>query len=141
MDARVLGLVPILEAAGPEMDRSETVTFLNDLALFAPARLLELDLEWIARSSRRVDIRWQHLGHTVEAELHFDGLEDFRSDDRLGSTDHGFETARWRTPVRSRRPTSPGLLLPREAEAWWNTDAGSWCYARFTVLDVETWNP
>lgn len=141
MEARALGLFPVLQVGGDEMDRSETVTFLNDLVLLAPAGLLELDLEWIPRSSKRVDLRWEHLGHVVEAELYFDGsgaLEEFRSDDRLRSTDDGFETARWRTPIRSRQLDSTGMLLPREAEAWWDTHEVSWCYARFKVLAVET---
>lgn len=141
MEVRALGLVPVLRVGGEEMARSETVTFLNDLVLLAPAGLLELDLEWIPRSSRRVDVRWDQLGYVVEAELHFDrsgALEEFRSDDQLRSTDDGFEVARWRTPIRSRAPTPGGVLLPREAEAWWDADAESWCYARFTVLAVET---
>ena len=141
MEARLLGVVPVMQVDGEEMARSETVTFLNDLVLLAPAGLLELDLEWLPHSPSRVGVRWENRGHAVTAELRFDPssgtLVDFVSDDRLRSTGSGFEPARWRTPILSRRRTAQGLVLPREAQAWWETPAASWCYARFVVESVE----
>jgi hypothetical protein len=43
---RLLSLVTMVDAKGPVMDKSETVTILNDLCMFAPTALLDRALRW-----------------------------------------------------------------------------------------------
>jgi len=46
MRARLLSLITIVDAAGPDMDRAETVTLFNDLAVLAPAGLADAPIRW-----------------------------------------------------------------------------------------------
>lgn len=139
MQARLLGVVPVLDATGPELARSETVTFLNDMVLLAPAALLDAGVSWEELDGRRVAVAWEHGGHRVEAVLHFDeagDLVDFHSHDRYQTDGTTHTLARWSTPVLEFGDFD-GLRLPREAEARWGEEGESWCYARFVVEEVR----
>jgi hypothetical protein len=46
MRGKLLSVVPVLDAAGPEMDRGETVTVFNDMVVLAPAALLSAPVVW-----------------------------------------------------------------------------------------------
>jgi hypothetical protein len=48
MRVKAAALVPVADAAGPEMDQSETVTLFNDMCLFAPASLVDPAIVWEA---------------------------------------------------------------------------------------------
>lgn len=140
MEARVLGLVPVVDARGPVMVRSETVTVLNDLFIMAPAALLELDLGWRELDARRVRVTWNNAGETIRADVTFDEagrLVDFASDDRWQWQGGDAEplAARWSTPIR-RYGTFEGRAQPSEAQARWSDGNGPWVYAEFTVDDV-----
>lgn len=142
MQVRALSVWPVVDArSGPEMVRSESVTFLNDRVLLAPATLIEPDLAWEPVDDARVRVRWAGGGPEVAAELVFDAdsgaLVDFVSDDRMRSEDgRAFEAARWSTPVRS-YDLIDGLRLAREAEATWTLPGEEpFVYARFRVRSI-----
>lgn len=104
MRVTALGLVPIVEAAGPEMDRAETVTLFNDLCILAPGALVDAPVTWEQLDDHRVRGTFSHGAHTVAAVLVFDHehrLVDFVSDDRLRASRDGshFVRQRWSTPV------------------------------------------
>jgi hypothetical protein len=137
MEARALGLIPVVDARGPVMLRSETVTVLNDILLLAPAALLELELTWQELDQDRVRVTWENAGERVSAELTFDEagrLVDFASEDRAQWQGAGVEPlpARWTTPIR-RYADFDGRTQPAEAEARWADERGLWSYAEFTV--------
>ena len=46
MHGKLAGLVTVADAAGPENDVSELVTYLNDAVFFAPSMLLALPVSW-----------------------------------------------------------------------------------------------
>ena len=48
MTVKALWLFTIVDANGPEMNRSETVTILNDLCVLAPAALVHTAVQWQA---------------------------------------------------------------------------------------------
>jgi hypothetical protein len=48
MHIRLLSLYPVADFHGPEMFPTETVTFFNDICLFAPAALLDSRISWEA---------------------------------------------------------------------------------------------
>ena len=54
MRGKVLSLIPILDAKGPEMNRSETVTLFNDLVVFAPGALVNTPVHWTELSQNEV---------------------------------------------------------------------------------------
>ncbi len=135
MEIRILGLFPIVEGRGPQMDRSETVTLLNDMCLLAPATLVDADIEWRVVDERRVDATF----HQIKAELYFDAegdLVDFASNDRLMSADgKTFASYRWSTPIRDYRDFG-GARLAAYGEAIWALPDGPFPYARFDLDQV-----
>ena len=145
MRVKALSLVPIVDAGGPEMDRAETVTLLNDLCLLAPAALIEAPIRWQPVDADHVRAIFTNAGHTVTAELVFNqegDLVDFVSDDRLRSSRDGktFTRQRWSTPVRDYR-TFGSRRVCTNGEGRWHAPApeGDFAYLDFN-LDGITYN-
>lgn len=144
MRVRLASVVPIVNGAGPEMDRSETVTVLNDLCLLVPQALVGAPITWTSRSDHAATASFT-LGHqTVAADLQFDEggrLVDFVSDDRLRSSADGrtFTQQRWSTPVRSESEWD-GRRVCGEGEARWHAPdpEGTFTYLEFVV---DEWSP
>lgn len=135
MQARVLGLWPVVDAAGPELTQSETVTVLNDMCLLAPASLIDSRLEWESIDDSRSRVWLHHAGHRVGAELHFNTsgeLTNFVSSDRFQSDGTSSRLVTWSTPVTGYRDVD-GRHLPSTAEAQWQEATGLWTYAQFTI--------
>ncbi|WP_169735756.1 DUF6544 family protein [Intrasporangium oryzae] len=106
MRVRLCSTVPIVRAAGPELDRTETVTLLNDLCLLAPEALVGAPVRWTQVGDDRATGSLTLGSYTVAADLTFDAagdLADFVSDDRARASADGrtFTPQRWSTPVRS----------------------------------------
>lgn len=153
MRVRLLSLLPMVDAGGPEMTRSETVTVLNDMVLFAPTALLSRGLTWEAIDDRRARVHYTAGEHTVSAELVFEytaadtgekvyELVDFISDDRsmASPTGDAFTRARWSTPVDAHRPYG-ALRLPSRGEARWHPDTGAFNYIEAEVVEVTINGP
>jgi len=140
MQVRVASLFQVVDARGPEMNRSESVTFFNDLCLLAPAALLEVDVRWEEGPDRTLRGAFRHQGQCVAATLHFDGagdLVDFTSEDRLQSADGtAFARHPWSTPV-SLYGNFSGFHLMAHAEAVWEEPTGPFPYARFLLESLH----
>ncbi len=140
MRARVLSMFQMVDAGGPEMDRSETVTILNDICLMAPAALVDDAFAWEAIDNHTVSVRYTRLSEQVSATLHFaddDRLIDFVSDDRLRSSSDGssFTQQRWSTPV-SRYGTLAGRSVMTYGEARWHAPEGEFAYLEIELDDI-----
>lgn len=142
MRGRLLSVVPILDAAGPEMDRGETVTVFDDMVLLAPAALLTAPVTWTTLSDSEVRGVFNGGTHTVSARLRFGArgeLVDVVSDDRMRASGDGtsFSPQSWSTPVRSYGQLGDHRLVV-EAAALWHAPApeGTFCYAELTVDGV-----
>ena len=142
MEVRALSLAKLVDARGPEMDQSETVTFLNDLCILLPGGLLSRDLEWKELDPTRVQVTLRHAGQVVRATLEFDAatgaLTNFLSDDRYQSADgRTYTKYRWSTPVRDYREVE-GRRVAAYGEATWAMPGGPLTYGRFELIDI-TW--
>lgn len=139
MDVRVAGIVPIVSLAGTEMTKSETVTLFNDICVFAPAALVDAPVTWAVIDEHTVRGRFTNAGHTVSADLIFDGngdLVDFRSEDRSMSEGKTMRRLPWTTPLSDYRSFGD-VRLAAIGEARW-TDAGStWTYGRFVLKAIR----
>ena len=141
MDIRADGLLPIVSLAGAELFQSETVTFLNDMCLFAPATLLDPVLVWEELDGDSVRVTFRNAGVAVSAELSFNSsgqLIDFVSDERYRASSDGAHMTRlrWSTPIASYRAFGP-LRLWSGAEARWHTAEGSFAYAELELDEVQ----
>jgi Family of unknown function (DUF6544) len=112
MQVKIAGAIPMVDARGDVMDRSEAVTLFNDMCLLAPGTLLDPGIGWEEVDARTVRARFSNGGHTISARLLFgdDGLlTNFISDDRSRSSPDGkvFTRLRFSTPVRDFATSGP----------------------------------
>lgn len=145
MRAKVLSLVTVVDASGPEMDRGETVTVFNDLVVLAPGAIVDAPVRWTAVDARHVRGDFTDGGQTVSAELTFDAehdLVDFVSQDRLRASEDGksFTQQRWSTPLAKHRVTH-GRRVFGVGEGVWHPPQpdASFTYLEFH-LDTITYN-
>jgi hypothetical protein len=143
MKVRVASTVPVAEAAGPEMNQSETVTLFNDMCLLAPSTLIDSRIAWDPLDALSVRAAFTYRGITIRAILRFDeagDLVDFESEDRYQTT-NGRTYARypWRTPVRDYRDFG-GRRIWTQGEAIWIMPTGPFSYGEFRLKTIE-YNP
>lgn len=139
MRIRLGSLVTVADVSGGTLVRSETVTFLNDLCLFAPAALVDAPIAWEGVDARSVRARYT-LGHQqVAAVLTFDAagdLVDFRSDDRRQDAGGADRLLPWTTPVSRFRTFAGAGRLPGHGEGWWHPAEGAFAYLRIELDDI-----
>jgi hypothetical protein len=139
MQVRVLSLFDVVDARGPLMDQSETVTFFNDLCLLAPGNLVDADVVWQTLDDRTVRATFTDANQTISADLSFDAqgdLVNFASSDRYLSADgKRYEKYRWETPIRQYRDFG-GRSVAVHGEAVWKMPAGDYTYAKFDLREI-----
>lgn len=139
MRIRLASLVTVADVSGPSLVRSETVTFLNDLCLFAPAALVDAPIEWTTVDARSVRARYTLGRQQVAAVLTFDpagDLVDFRSEDRYQDAGGADRQLPWTTPVSRFRTFAGGARLPGYGEGWWHPPEGAFAYLRIELDDI-----
>ena len=136
---RVAGLATIVDLAGDEISRAETVTVLNDLCVMAPGALVDPRLAWEPVDDRTAAVTFTNGRWTVGATLLFnerDELVDFWSDDRPENTDKGLVPCRWSTPLSDYRVVN-GLRLATRGLAVYARPEGPFTYGEFTTRSIE----
>jgi hypothetical protein len=139
MRIRLASLVTVADVSGPSLVRSETVTFLNDLCLFAPAAFVDAPIDWEVLDVRSVRAHYTLGGQRVAAVLTFDpagDLVDFRSDDRYQDAGGADRRLPWTTPVSRFKTFASGARLPSYGEGWWHPSEGAFAYLRIELDDI-----
>jgi len=143
MRVKLCSVVPMVNAAGPDMDRAETVTLFNDLCILAPAALIDAPILWQPIDDSHVRGTLTNGAQTVTADLTFnDGdLVDFVSDDRMITSRDGSTPQRWSTPVHDYRTFGARRIATCGEGRWHTTDPQSqYAYLEYN-LDAITCNP
>lgn len=140
--ARVLSAVTVVDAKGPEMNRSETVTLFNDLCIMAPAMLVDPSIQWEPVDATRARARYTRGSETIAAELKFNDageLIDFISDDRAAASPDGtsFTQQRWTTPVRGYRAFGPRRMSTFGAARWEPKNGEAFTYGEFELQTID----
>jgi hypothetical protein len=133
MRVRIAGLIPVVDAHGPQMTQGETVTLFNDMCFLAPAALVDANVAWQVTGDRAVVGTYSNAGKTIAAELTFDAAGDlvgFVSGDRYQSDGKTYRLLPWSTPLGEFRDFG-GARLPGYGEARWREPAGEWTYGKF----------
>ena len=139
MRAKVLSCVTVVDAAGPAMDRGETVTVFNDLVVLAPGAVPDAPVRWTALDDRHVRGTYTNGDQAVSAELTFDehhDLVDFTSDDRARASADGrhFTRQPWSTPLSGHAVVDGRRVLTSGAARW--RDPGTSRWSTFVELEV-----
>ena len=141
MRVRLLSMLPLVNAHGPDMDRAETVTLFNDLCLFAPWALVDADVHWDVVDAHNVRAHFTLGANTISAVLSFNEsseLVDFVSDDRMAAAPDGksFRPLRWSTPVSDYRRFGPLRVMGR-GQGLWHPPEGAFAYFEGELMEVE----
>jgi hypothetical protein len=139
MRVRIAGIWPMVDASGPTMTRSETVTLLNDMCILAPATLLSAAIAWTPIDASHVRAEFTNGAHTISAILSFDAqgdLVNFRSEDRHQYDGTVDKQLPWLTPVSAYRDFG-GVRLAEVGEAQWLETDGLWTYGRFVLQRID----
>jgi hypothetical protein len=143
MRGRLCSLIRILDAAGPDMTRAETVTLFNDLCIMAPAALPDAPVTWTPVDSNAIRGTFSLGRHEVSATLLFNeagDLVDFVSEDRLRASPDGkaFTRLGWSTPLGDYAELH-GRRLATVGRAMWHAPEpeGRFTYLEFHIDDIE----
>lgn len=140
MKIRLLSLFTIQKQSGSEMDKSETVTWFNDLCLFAPGALVDKRIKWQPIDSTSCRALFINQENTISATLIFNkqgALINFISDDRyriVSGSD--IQKLRFLTPVKEYIKLND-LTIPGYAEAEWQLPDRVLCYGQFRIEEIE----
>ncbi len=137
---KLAGLFTIADARGPEMDQGETVTVFNDMCFMAPGTLIDKNIKWEILDPTTVIAKFTNGKLSVGATLYFNeegNLLNFISNDRFETTDGKvYKNYPWSTPVKDYSLFN-GFKLPSSAEAIYHHPEGEFCYAQFTIKNIE----
>jgi hypothetical protein len=141
MSVRLAGLINVVDLHGEDVTRTETVTILGELCVFAPSLLADPCLSWSEIDATHAGVSFTLGPNTVSAVLTFDqggDLVDFRSEDRGAlQADGSLQLIPWTTPVRNYRDFD-GRRIATDAEAIWHYPEGSFTYLRLRIVEYCT---
>ncbi len=136
MNIKLFGLIPVIQEEGAQLDKTETVTYFNDLCLFAPAALIDKRILWESVDSSSVRATFTNGVNKISATLFFNPagqLVNFISDDR-SPIDEG-KPVRFSTPVKEYK-SFEGRNIPTYGEAAWHYPSGEFVYGKFSLESV-----
>ena len=143
MRAKVLSVATVVDAAGPEMDRGETVTVFNDLMVLAPGAVVDAPVQWTAVDADHVRGVYTAGDHSVTAVLTFNAdhdLVNFVSQDRFRASEDGrsFHRQGWSTPLAAYQQLQ-GYRLPTIGEGQWVAPEpeGTFTYVEIHLDDIH----
>ncbi len=137
MSIKLLSLFPVVTNDKPELFPTETVTFFNDLCLFAPSALIDDRIRWKVIDEQSVRATFTTNATSISAILHFNEkgqLVNFVSNDRY-SVDE-MKAFPFSTPASVYRNTN-GYNLPAYGEAIWHYPDGQFVYGKFNVKSIQ----
>ena len=139
MVIKILDIIKVVDNRGEIMKKSETVTYFNDLCIFAPGSLIDKRILWEDIDKKTVKASMTLRGVTVSAILHFDDsgrLINFVSNDRYAiEPDGSYKKKPWSTPLYEYKKIN-GLNLPVTGEAIWHYDDGDFSYLKLNIKNV-----
>ncbi|HEU4542300.1 MAG TPA: DUF6544 family protein [Jiangellaceae bacterium] len=103
MRGKLLGIVPVVNGSGRELDLGELVTYLNDACLIAPSMLLDPAVMWRAGDDDTFELTLTDGGSSVTAQIRVDKegrLVEFGTTDRWYTGPSGLVRTSWTTPVQ-----------------------------------------
>jgi hypothetical protein len=135
IDMRLLGLVPVAQASGQELDQGALLRYLNEIMWF-PAAALSPSITWepIDADSARATMR--HGGATGEAIFYFDdmGRPTDMVAERPDMARGRLET--WSTPLHDHGEFQ-GVRVPVAGQGVWCYATGDFPYIELRITGLE----
>ncbi len=134
---KLLSIVPVVDATGPEMNQGTLVRYLNEMMWFPSAALNEY-VHWEAIDDTSARAIMEYQGISGSAVFYFNQRGEMTNmvADRYRSVDDRFELAPWATPIQGYKEFS-GTRIPYRGEGVWHLDSGDFSYIRVEITDIE----
>jgi len=141
MSIKLLGLISIADASGPEMNQAALVRYLSE-AIWFPTAFLSDCIQWepIDSNSAKATISVNEL--TASAVFYFNAsgeLENFIAD-RYRDDNGQLVLEKWSTPITEYKEIN-GVRIPSKGDAVWNLSSGDFKYIEVELTDIEYNNP
>jgi hypothetical protein len=137
MDIRLFGIIPMIQMAGKEMNKAETVTLFNDMCLMAPATLIDKRIKWEPIDEKKAKAIFTNGDIRITAILYFNEqgqLINFTSNDRYDV--NGKQWIPFSTPVHEYKNYN-GYNLLYKGDAVWNYPGEDFVYGKFVLKEIE----
>lgn len=134
---KLVSLLPVADHKEALLFPTETVTFFNDLCLFAPAALIDRRIRWETLDEYRVKAQFANGKANISAILYFNKagqLVNFVSEDRYSVA--RMQAFPFSTPVRDYKDVN-GYRLPTFGQAIWHYPEGAFTYGEFQLKNVD----
>jgi Family of unknown function (DUF6544) len=140
LEARLLGLVPVMRQRGPETTRGELIRYLAELPWVPHAIRANRQLEWRELDGQTVEVATQVRAERVAVKLEFDPAGDIvhaYADSRPYPEGKTFVPRPWGGVFGDYRDLT-GVRLPTTAEVSWQLPEGKFTYWRGEVTAFDT---
>jgi hypothetical protein len=137
MFGRAVGVVPVFDARGDELDQGCMLRYLNEMTWF-PIALLGENITWRAVDDDSADVTFTDCGKSVTARLFFDAagrLTNFVAQ-RYREHQGSYTLDTWTTPM-TEYGVLGGLNLPIRGQAVWKLPGGDLPYADLRLTSIE----
>jgi len=134
---KLLSLVTVADARGPEIDQGALLRYLNETMWFPTAALSDL-IQWAGVDANSARATMSYEGVTASAVFIFNPQGELTNmvAERYRSLDSGFSLDTWATPVREYGEFH-GLRIPTRGEGVWQLSSGDFAYIRVEIADIE----
>ncbi|MFW5976745.1 MAG: DUF6544 family protein [Bacillota bacterium] len=138
---KLMSLIKVADATGPEMDQGTLVRFLNEIMWFPSAALNDY-IKWEVIDDKSARATMSYQGVTASATYYFNekyDLVNFEAE-RYADLEEGFSKEKWTTPISSYDEFN-GKRLPAAGEGVWKLDTGDFNYIQLNIKEIEYNNP
>lgn len=140
MVIKILDLIKVVDQRGEIMNKAETVTFFNDMCIFAPSTLIDADIIWQEIDELSIMAHYTHEGITISAQLFFNEkgqLINFVSNDRYKiENNNAYAQIKWSTPVSGYKNFN-GYNLASTGEGIWHYEDRDFSYIKMNIKNVH----
>ena len=134
---KMVSLIPLAKAVGPEIDQGAMMRYLNEMTWF-PAAFLGSNVSWKAVDETIAEVTLTHQGQSVSAIMNFgeDGkpVNFIAKRYRMVGKNSDLET--WSTPFTGYGEFE-GLKLPVRGQGVWNLKDGDFAYVELAVTELH----
>ena len=137
MQVRLLGVIRVIDATGPEMDEASLMRWLNE-TMFFPAVWATNVISWepVDDMSAIGSVRTGPVKASGEFRFDEEGrFVDFHAG-RYRSVGQGYEMTPWSTPISSHAPLA-GVLVPSAGAGVWHLDGDTFEYIQLEVTSLR----
>ncbi len=138
---KLLGLIKVVDAKGPEIDQGEILRFLGECVWF-PSAFLNDYIKWEAIDSNSAKATITYKGVSGSAIFHFNEKGEIVKikAKRYREVNGKFVLDDWEIPIIEYKMFN-SIVVPSKVNVIWKLSTGDFCYDKVEIIDIEYNNP